>query len=148
MSVPSNPKITARKENTINLIDLDGNPILEIGQQEYTVRHSDGSITHRNISQNIQTVCGLSWNPQMLYGKPPVHIGICQACRSQTSPFHKKTHGIVTIHRAKTCQDCGQLCCPKHRKHGRDKKWRCLKHHKIHLLKTFLRPIFFEKRER
>lgn len=140
MSNQSNPKITARKDTTTKITDIDGNVILEIGQQEYTVRHSDRSVTHRRINQNMQLVCGTIWNALMI---AKIYVGICSQCR-KPSLFRRETHGIVAINRAKQCVDCGTLCCPRHRKLGSDKKWRCLKHARIH---KFIKPIFYERKE-
>ena len=138
----NDPQITARKETTNRITNFDGNVILEIGQQEYTVRHADRSITHHRINENIRLVCGTIWNALMM---AKILVGICQQCRRPTL-FHRRTHGIVAMSRAKVCADCGTLCCPRHRKLGRG-KWRCLRHHKIHLLKNLCRPIFFERKE-
>ena len=143
MSDQNDPKISARKDTTNRITDFDGNVILEIGQQEYTVRHADKSITHHSINENIRLVCGTIWNALMM---AKVFIGICQQCR-EPSLFNGGTHGIVAMNRAKLCVDCGTLCCPGHRKQGRDKMWRCLRHHKTHLLKSLCRPIFFDRKE-
>lgn len=139
MSKQNSPQKTARKDTITKITDTDGNVILEIGQQEYTVRHSDGSITHRRINENMQLVCGTIWNPLMA----KIYVGICSQCR-RPSLFRRKAHGIVAMHRAKLCVDCGTLCCPRHKKLGRDKKWRCLKHTKMH---RFIKPIFFKQEE-
>jgi hypothetical protein len=137
------PQITARKDTTNRISDFDGNVILEIGQQEYTVRQSDKSITHHRINENIRLVCGTIWNALMM---AKILVGICQQCRVP-SFFHSRTHGIVAMNRAKLCADCGTLCCPRHKKLGRDQKWRCLKHHKTHLVKNLGRSIFFDRKE-
>ena len=144
MAIQNNPQITGRKETTTTIRDADGNVILEIGQQQYTVRHSNGAITHRDVSAHMQLVCGTIWNPSMM--KAGIYVGVCSQCRTP-SVFHRSSHGIVALNRAKLCADCGALCCPRHRKQGRDKLWRCLRHHKIHVLKSLGRPIFFERKE-
>jgi len=138
----TNPKITGRKETTNRIRDFDGNIILEIGQEEYTVRHPDKSITHHRLNENIRLVCGTLWNASMM-GK--IFIGICPQCR-EPSLFNGGTHGIVAMNRAKLCVDCGILCCPRHRK-LHEGQWRCLKHHRLHRLKRLSRPIFFERKE-
>jgi hypothetical protein len=140
MTNQNSPQITARKDTVTKISDTDGNVVLEIGQQEYTVRHSDRSITHRRINENMQLVCGTIWNALMM---AKILVGICSQCR-RPSLFRRKAHGIVAMHRAKLCVDCGTLCCPRHKKLGSDKKWRCLKHAKIN---RFIKPIFFERKE-
>ena len=142
MARQNNPQISTRKDAVTTIMDINGNVILEIGQHEYSIRHSDGSRTHRQISKTIETVDGTIWGP---LSKLPV--GICTQCR-QPSLFHKETHGIVVRRLAKICEDgCGQLLCPRHARKGRDGKWRCIRHHNQHLLKNVLRPIFFKQEE-
>lgn len=145
MAIQNTPQITGRKDTTTTLRDIDGNVILEIGQQQYTVRDTNGAITHRDVSANMQLVCGTLWNPSMMKGG--IYVGVCSQCRVP-SLFHRSSHGIVALHRAKFCTDCGTLCCPRHRRQdGGDKLWRCLRHHKIQVLKNLGRPIFFERKE-
>jgi len=132
------PQMSIRKDDVITITDIDGTPVLEIGRHEYTVTHRDGSITNRNINENIPLVCGTVWGPLT-----KIAVGICSQCR-EPSLFARKTHGIVALSRAKDCADCGTLCCPRHRKQGRDRKWRCLKHHKARRVKDLVRPIFFK----
>jgi hypothetical protein len=145
MAKQNNPQLNIRNSTVTKITDKEGNTILEIGLHEYTVRLSDGSRVHRRINETIQLVCGTMWNPGLIE-MAKILIGVCEQCR-QTTLFGRRTHGLVSIHMAKICTDCGTLCCPGHRKLGRDKKWRCLKHHKTHLLKTFFRPIFFERKD-
>jgi len=135
------PQMSVRKDDVTTVTDIDGTIALEIGRYEFTVTKRDGSIIHRNINQTMQLVCGTVWSP---LSKIPV--GLCPQCR-EPSLFSRGKHGIVAISRAKTCADCGTLCCPGHRKLGRDGKWRCIKHHKTHRLKNLVRPIFFESDE-
>jgi len=141
MAKQNNPQIGTRKDTVTKITDINGNTVLEIGQHEYSIRHSDGSRTHRSINETIQTVDGTIWSP---LAKFPV--GICAQCH-QPSFFNPKTHGIVAMHKAKLCVDGGELCCPSHRKLGKDQKYRCLKHHRSYLLKSLFHPIFFEKQE-
>ena len=141
MTRPNDPQMSVRKDDVVTIADIDGTPVLEVGRHEYTVTHRDGSITNRNINQSIRLVCNTVWSP---LSKIPV--GICSQCRG-LSLFARKTHGIVAISRAKECAECGTLCCPRHRKKGRDGKWRCLDHHKTHRLKNLVWPVFFEREE-
>ena len=137
------PQMSIKKDDVTTITDIDGTPILEIGRHEYTITHKDGSITNSNINETTQLVCGTVWSPM---SKVPVVI--CSQCRTP-SLFARKTHGIVAMNRAKTCATpgCGTACCPRHRKLGRDGKWRCLEHHKTHRLKNLVHPIFFESDE-
>ena len=140
MSKHNTPQTSFRKDTTTIITDIDGDTILEIGLSEYTIKHSDGSRTHRRISETIQLVDGMVWSPAMT----KVQIGVCQQCR-EPQFFGHRTHGLVAMHKAKMCTDgCGRLCCPRHARLGRDKKWRCKEHHRTHLLKTLFHPIFFE----
>jgi hypothetical protein len=146
MAKQNNPQMSARKDTVTQITDINGDIIVEIGLHEYTVKHADGSRTYRRISETIQTVDGTVWSPVVMSRLP---VGICEQCR-RPSFFSRKTTGIVVLHRAKQCSDgCGQLLCPRHARLGRDKKWRCVSHHRTHLLthflKTLARFIFFER---
>ena len=146
MAKQNTPKIVARKESVTTITDVHGQVIVEIGQREYTVRQSDGSLVHRSLNQHMTTVCGTAWSPAMQFAKPPLYIGICQQCRDGTSVLGRnKTHGICLLYRSKVCAECGTLCCPSHRKLGRDRRWRCLKHHRRHLIGSVVKPLFFER---
>ena len=142
-----NPQITTKKETKNIISDSDGNPILEIGQQQYVVRSSTGELIHRSINESIKLECGTIWSPMMLLQNPPVHIGICEQCRKPTLFKHSKSHGIVAMGRAKICNDCGQLCCPRHRK-LQDNQWRCSSCAKKYKLAKMIKSIFFKKQER
>ena len=137
--------------NTIATItDERGEVILEITQNEYMVVE-DGSLNSYSHYHNIQLVDGMAWNPSMLTGNKPVYIGVCSICRRRSlNPFKRRTHGLVSMGRAKLCT-CGALCCPKHRRLCSDNKWRC---HRCarrftakQIGKSILRPIFFKKLE-
>ena len=133
--------------NTITTItDLYGNIIVEVRQNEYMVMGNDGSITSYTHYRNIQLVDGSTWNPAMLWAKPPVHIGVCAICRDGLSLFKRRTHGLVAMSRARLCSNCGVLCCPSHRT-LLDNRWRCPKCTKNYRLKSILRPLFFQRIE-
>ena len=141
MAKQNKPQVTGRIEDIIRITDAQGNIVLEIGTHEYSVMHSDGSMTQRKITETIPLVCGTLWNPKARFP-----IGVCELCR-QPSFFSRRSHGCVALSRAKMCATCGQLCCPKHRKLGKDQKWRCLRHDDSYKLRNLFRPIFFERRE-
>ncbi|MFC1764997.1 hypothetical protein ACFL6U_23370 [Planctomycetota bacterium] len=147
MAKQQGPRTVASKDEVTVLTDIHGNTVMEIGKRQYTIHDSQGGIIHRQITQCMQTVDNVQWDPTMRFSRPPIHVGICQQCRDGVSLLKQsKSHGIVTLPGAKLCMACGTLCCPSHRKLGRDQRWRCLKHHRLHLLyRTVLRPIFFER---
>jgi hypothetical protein len=141
MSKQNGPQTNFRKESITEVIDINGDVILEIGLHEYIVKNPDGSRIHRRINKTIQLVDGMVWHPGMMSKVPLV---VCQQCRD--AMFGPKIHGLVSQKMAKPCIDgCGQSCCMRHARQGRDKKWRCLRHHNSHLLKNLFRPIFFEE---
>ena len=138
--------------NTIATITDDRNRvILEIRQNEYMVVE-DGSVSSYSHYHNIQLVDGMMWNPSMLNGSKPIHIGVCSICRKRgIFPFKRRKHGLVAMNRAKLCP-CGALCCPKHCTHSSsDGKWRCHRCHRRYvakqIVKSVLRPVFFKKKE-
>lgn len=137
-------------QNTIlTITDIHGNVVMEVRDEESLVTGSDGSITSYNRMSNIQLVDGSVWNRHMLL-KPPVYLGVCESCRHPDISFWRRqrpTHGLVAMHRAKLCADCGRLCCPAHRKLGKDQRWRCLACHTRYRLGRLLRPVFFERKE-
>ncbi|MFC1762824.1 hypothetical protein ACFL6U_12195 [Planctomycetota bacterium] len=149
MAKHQGPQIVASKEDVTVITDIHGEVVMEIGSRQYTIRDSQKGMIHRQINQSMQTVDGMQWDPSMRLSKPPIHIGICQQCREGTTLLKRsKTHGIVTLPRAKLCSNCGTLSCPSHRKLGRDQRWRCLKHHRLHLFnRLVLRPLFFERKD-
>lgn len=141
MAKQNKPQVTGRIEDIIRITDEQGNIVLEIGTHEYSVMHSDGSMTQRKITDTIPLVCGTLLNPKARFP-----VGVCELCR-QPSFFRRRSHGLVALSRAKRCVICGQSCCPKHIRLGKDQKWRCLRHHDSHKLRNLVRPIFFERTE-
>jgi len=145
MAKQNNPQMSARRDTITQITDINGEVILEIGLHEYTVRHADGSMTHRRINENIQLVDGTMWNPGLVQ-MAKIYVGVCQLCR--TALWGRRSHGLVAMHRAELCVDCGVLVCPIHVRMGRDMKYRCVRHHRTHLLRTLLRPVFFERTDK
>jgi hypothetical protein len=137
----NNPQITGSRTDVIKITDSKGNVIVEIGTKEYSIKNFDGSRTQRKITESMTLVCGTVWTALARFP-----VGVCEICR-EPPPFSRRRHGLVALSRARMCVDCGQLCCPSHRKIGKDQKWRCLRHHRQHLLKTLFRPIFFKREE-
>ena len=150
MAKQHNPQISARKDTVTQITDINGNIIAEIGLHEYTVKLPNGARIHRRVNENITLQCGTMWNPGLM-AMAKIYVGVCQQCR-QPSFFGYRSHGLVAMHRAKLCVDgCGQLLCPSHARRGRDNRWRCISHHRTHLLTHFLRTlarfIFFERKD-
>lgn len=139
------PQIQTRKETQNSIRDYNGNIILEIGQAQYTVR-SNGELIHRSLNESIQLADGSLWSPLMLVQSPPIYIGICEQCRKRKLFRRSRNHGIVALHRAKLCSDCGELCCPKHSRKSKDNQWRCIPCNKKYKLANFLKPIFFQRK--
>lgn len=134
---------SADKNSLTVILDKYGWVILEIGIEKYMLTQPDGSIEYYQKSFNIQTACGLAWNPGMLMANPPVYVAICDQCRHPPISLFKKerpTHGIVTLGRAKLCE-CGTLCCPRHRILI-DGRWFCLSCAKKHRAKRLLISLF------
>ena len=131
------------------ITDRYGNEIIRVGYEEYLEINSDGSFTQRRNSDHIQLDDGFMWNPLMLMGKPPRHIGVCDWCRYP--PFklfgtEKPARGIFLYEHGKICV-CGQFGCPKHMTYCQDGIWRC--HHCLnkHRYAAVLRSIFFKSEE-
>jgi len=144
MAQQRNPQMTTKKETKTIITDSDGSPILEIGTQEYMVRDSNGALIHRSINESTQLVCGTLWSPLMMDAKPPIYVGVCGQCRKGSVFKTSRSNGIVALHRAKICTECGQLCCPRHRR-LRDNRWHCLSCARKHTIARLFRPIFFER---
>jgi hypothetical protein len=128
------PQISAKKEVKTSITDSNGNIIVEIGQQEYTLKTSSGELIHRAISESMQLVDGTIWSPLS-----KLYVGVCEQCRTLS-----KNHGIVAMHTAKLCVDCGTLCCPRHRKLS-DNQWRCIRCARKFKFKKLIRPLFFKE---
>jgi hypothetical protein len=127
------------------LCDIDGEVVLDIGYTDFTVQ-TNNIIQQYQIGAYIQTVDGRQWSPIQLRSQPPVYVGICSLCRKP--PFRwwgheKPTHGVVTLQSAHTCVECGQLCCPRHFRKGRDGNYRCRPCSSRRRLKAKVKSIFF-----
>jgi hypothetical protein len=131
------------EEIVTQITDVDGALILSIGMREYTVTLPGQAPLHRKVSQSIQLVDGAEWSPVMAMGANPVRIGVCGSCRHPPFRFPTREilHGLVRLSKAKICNDCGQLVCPRCRKLGIDKRWRCLRCHRKHRTWRFLKSF-------
>lgn len=138
---------------TTQIKDENGNIILEIGMREYMVTDSNHNTTIHKVSESIQLVDGLEWNPSlaMASGKDRVLLGVCRRCRSRrVLPWSRRGHGLCSAKNLKICADCGTSgLCPRHRKKSRiDNRYRCPRCHSWHRLKYLIRPLFFRRVER
>jgi hypothetical protein len=110
MAKQNNPQISARKDTVTQIMDAKGDIIAEIGLHEYTVKLPNGARIHRRVNENITLECGTMWNPGLM-AMAKIYIGVCHQCR-RFSLFDYRSHGLVSMHRAKLCADgCGQLLC-------------------------------------
>ena len=134
--------------NTIATITDDrGRLILEVRQDEYLLMGENGAVSSYANYRNIQLVDGMAWNPSMLAASPPIHIGVCAICRERRFPFGRRSHGLVSMARARLCE-CGKLVCPRHRRFFRsDNIWRCPRCALKYRIKSLLRPLFFVRVE-
>ncbi|MHB9071269.1 MAG: hypothetical protein ACYC54_12995 [Sedimentisphaerales bacterium] len=129
-------------QNTITTItDANGEVVIEIRQNEYLVIQNDGSFESYTHYRYITLVDGISWVPQMMWQKPPIYIGVCGICRKR-SIFRKRTHGLVSLAKAKNCE-CGIMTCPMHSILCSDNKWRCPGCAKKYKLKKNIKSLFF-----
>lgn len=136
-------------QNTIfSVQDHEGNVILDVRKEEYIVVEPDGSLSSYTRDQSILLVCGTVWGPSMLREKPPVYLGLCESCRNPGISLlrgQRRSHGLVAMYRARLCTDCGILCCPRHRRIGKEGKWRCLSCDRKHRVINLLKPVFFRR---
>jgi hypothetical protein len=131
--------------NTIVTITDDrGRVILEIRQDEYLLMGDNGAVSSYANYRNIQLVDGLEWNPSM---QATVPIGVCAICRERRSFFGRRSHGLVSMARARLCE-CGKLMCPRDRRFfRRENVWLCPRCALKHRIKSLLRPLFFARVE-
>lgn len=143
-----NNRGTNQRTTTV-LRDFDGQPILEIGLEDFLIRLPDNSITFYRRSDNLRLVDGLQWNPGFLTSNPPIYVGVCHQCRTYSLwslRVGRPSHGICSLARSKVCSDCGTLACSNHRRISPwDQKWRCLPCSRKHFIKEIIKSFFFRK---
>ena len=131
--------------NQTTIHDVNGDPVLSIGERAYTVIEPDGTISRLQLLDNIQLVDGLAWSPSMASGPNPVFLTTCPTCREPPISLFKHepaTHGLLSVRNARVCTSCGQITCPRHRRLvGRG--WRCLSCARWAGLARVIKPIFF-----
>ena len=129
----------------------DGDEVIaHLTAKEMTLRYPDGRIEQRKSHENILLADGTSFNAAMTFARPPVQIGACRLCRQPPYmfPFREQpTHGLVRLARAKTCvhNNCGALCCPKHRTLCSDGRYRCTRCARKWFWQELFRGFFFSK---
>lgn len=139
MVIPAiNNQITSRYR------DEDGNIILEVGVEELIISQPDGSLVNHKTSDNIQLVCGSSFNPSMSMGAEPVMLlVVCTFCRQDRD---HPTHGLCSQAAAARCAKCNRYLCPNHRVDSRfDDQPRCDSCHRRHRVKQTALRIFFRR---
>jgi hypothetical protein len=110
-----------------------------------------GDIISRKVSENMTLASGESFNPSMSAGANPVMlVGTCSFCNSARKRFslwrNRKSNPLCNVKHLKRCFKCGKPACPKHIRCSHfDNQWRCLKHHRLHML---FMGIFFEEAEK
>ena len=134
------------------LEDLDGQPLITIDSTEYSVLQPDGTVSVQSNRTLIVLVDGTTWNPAMAARqKDPVLLAICATCRRGVRGWlhaEAPTHGILAASNATPrCYDCGETCCPRHRRRCRDGQFRCPACARRAHRRLFLRSVFFVKSE-
>lgn len=126
--------------------DRHGKRILTVKRTQITLTEPDGNTDTLTVTDSIETMDGIPWNPQFLDLKPPVLLGVCAECREPHSR-EKPTHGLVTIANMKTCLDCKAALCPAHAKLGSDDQLRCPPCARAFKFKSFVLWLFFSSSE-
>ena len=144
-NLPSGP---VEKQTITRIRDVHGTVVLEIGSTESTLFDNNG-VQVIKTNDHICLVDGSNWSPVQLLMKPPVHVGVCELCRHRpySFPFRANpTHGLVRLSRAKTCSQCGTLCCPSHQGLCADGKVRCVRCARRFRRRQLLVGLFFSQR--
>jgi hypothetical protein len=127
------------------LCDSDGKPIIQLSLDDVSI--SDGkTVKQYKTSSAIRLMDGSFATLSLILSKDRPYAGVCEFCRKP--PFRglrrqRPAHGIVALHRAKPCADCGELCCPRHFTTCRDGKTRCLPCATKHRWRRLLEWVFF-----
>jgi len=147
--MPNRHNMTGANQSVeTELLDHEGNVILEIVAREYMVHEPDGSITTKRLNQSIELMCGLQWHPGLASGADGLLIGVCELCRHPRYRFPFRDaprHGLVSLAKAHQCIGCGLLLCPRHQKMGADGQVRCPTCGRRHTLKRGVLRIFFKE---
>lgn len=115
--------------------DEHGREILRTGMTVTTIMMPDGSLKEQKISEDIETVDGVSWNPAMRFGPNSggAQLVACSICRSNHS-----SHGLCTSANIRRCHTCQKACCPCHSQLCSDDRFRCPKCARRYRWRTWL----------
>lgn len=135
-----------------NLVDLDGRAIVTFDLSEYSILQPDGTVSVQKNSTLMVLADGTTWNPAMaMRANDPVLLAVCPTCRRGVHGwFHSEppTHGILAAANATPrCYDCGETCCPHHRRLCRDNHSRCVACARRAAWRLFWRDVFFTQSE-
>jgi hypothetical protein len=113
------------------LVGVDLQPIISVGNEEYSVTNPDGSISIQKKYTSIVLVDDTTWNLlQALRANDPILLAVCRTCRRGVTArkhYEPPTHGLLQAANARRCEgDCAETCCPRHSRLCSDGKVRCL----------------------
>jgi len=145
-STPTLPSQTHQFETVLH--DAHGNEILRIGLRTYCITLENGDTEDLSVTDSIETVDGLSWNPTLLRHNPPVLLIACPDCRRHSIfSARRPSHGLCTADNAVRCDSCGVACCPEHIRLCSDEVPRCLSCARWHALKSMFTRLLFQRTE-
>ena len=116
-----------------------------------------GDILTRKVGENMTLGSGESFNPSQATGANPVLLtGTCSFCvaarKRSFGSRNRMPNPLCNVKHLRHCHICGRPACLRHIRFSKyDKKFRCLRHHRLHRLARILglifRGIFFERVE-
>ena len=146
------PQGAIRQRTKTRIFDESGQEIYATEYSSETIQDpQDGSVSTVKEAENTTLTTAESYNIGMSVGpKPVLRTGVCNLCRTARPRFlwsrRRVTHGLTNVLRLNACTECGLPACPRCRRQSPyDRKWRCLKHHRLHKWMMRLQAIFFEE---
>lgn len=125
---PTKPVTTSYKNV---LLGDDGQPLITIDVNEFSIVQPDGSILVQKNNTSIVLADQTTWSPLVYRDRPPIDLGICLQCRrGMQGWFHSEspTHGICNMQNMQRCAgECAELLCPRHRRLCADGNFRCIR---------------------
>jgi hypothetical protein len=119
---PQNKPVTT--SYTVILQDIDGQPLITVDSKEFSIILPDGTVSVQKNNTWLVLVDGTTWNPAMAArANDPIVPNVCRTCR-RALRREKPTHGLHV--NSAVCVECGETCCPRHRRNGTDGQPRCL----------------------
>ena len=124
------PLISSKRKRSVSrILDAQGNVFLEIGSEQVTIFHPDGTIEVLSESDSISLVSGGVFHPTMSMGKDPVMLlDVCEFCRSPEFSVWRSetpTHGLCDREAGELCAGCQAFMCRNHAQKCADDEWRC-----------------------